>query len=216
MIRTAAKCSGSRLQTMDSSVVISPSVHYFGTPVMLLSTLMPDGRTTNITPISSGWALGGTYVLGLGRGGQALRNLEEHPELVINLPSHDAAAAIERIAPTTGSAVVPDAKRPAYRHEPDKWGLGGFDPLPSECVAPARIAQCPVQIEARVIRTTPLDDADDAMVVHARILRTHAHEPIIIPGTSHIDVQRWNPLYYTFRHYFAQGASVGANFRVEA
>ncbi|MEV7607118.1 flavin reductase family protein [Paenarthrobacter sp. NPDC089322] len=200
---------------MDSTVDISPSVHYFGTPVMLLSTLMPDGETTNVTPVSSGWAIDGTYVLGLGREGQALRNLELCAELVINLPTATLVGAIERIAPTTGSIVVPESKSGEYRYEPDKWSLGGFDPVPSDCVAPDRIAQCPVQVEARVTNLTPLDDTDAVRIVHARILKTHAAESIVVPGTSHIDVDRWNPLYYTFRHYFAQGPRVGANFRAE-
>lgn len=45
---------------------IEPSILYFGTPVVLLSTENPDG-SSNLAPISSAWALDRTVVLGLGR-----------------------------------------------------------------------------------------------------------------------------------------------------
>lgn len=66
--------------------VITPSILYFGTPVVLLSTENEDG-TANLAPMSSAWALGQTVVLGLGVHGQSARNLLARPELVINLPA---------------------------------------------------------------------------------------------------------------------------------
>ncbi len=46
-------------------VVIRPSVLYFGTPVVLLK----EEGNANITPISSAWALGDRFGVGLGRDG---------------------------------------------------------------------------------------------------------------------------------------------------
>jgi flavin reductase (DIM6/NTAB) family NADH-FMN oxidoreductase RutF len=43
---------------------IEPKILYFGTPVALISSLNEDGRT-NLEPISSFWALGWNFVLGL-------------------------------------------------------------------------------------------------------------------------------------------------------
>lgn len=203
------------------TTTITPSVFYFGTPVALISTLMPDGSTTNITPISSVWALGDTYVLGFGNGGQAIRNLQQTGELVINLADATLQEKIERIAATTGAREVPTHKRGVFRHEPDKWRLGGFSPVPSEDVRPARIQQCPVQIEARVRALTPLGDEATsgaeatATIVQAQVVRVHVHAELALPGTSHIDLDRWRPLYYTFRHYFQQGDRVGVSFRAE-
>lgn len=198
--------------SVDPTVTIAPPVFYFGTPVVLLSTLMPDG-STNLTPMSSAWSLGDTYVLGLGVTNQGTHNLVSRGELVINLPDATLVENIERIAPTTGAAVVPEPKRGLYRHEPDKWTLSGLSALPSDIVAPDRVAECPVQLEARVTGMTPLND--DAVIVSAQVLRTHAHPDVVVDGTSYIDLQRWQPLYYTFRHYFAQGANVGVNFRAQ-
>ncbi len=191
---------------------ITPSVFYFGTPVVLLTTSMPDGGT-NITPISSAWALGATYVLGLGTDGQGTRNLLRTRELVINLPDATLARGVERLAPTTGAAEVPPGKRERYRHEPDKWRLAGLTPAPSLGVAPDRVAECPVQLEARVSAVVPFDE--DAVAVHATVLHTHVHADLVVDGTSYIDLDRWRPMYYTFRHYFAQGERLAVSFKAE-
>ena len=45
-------------------IEIRPSVLYVGTPVVLITSLNPDG-TTNISPMSSVWALTDRVVLGM-------------------------------------------------------------------------------------------------------------------------------------------------------
>ena len=138
------------------SLVIEPSVLYFGTPVALVSTLNPDG-TTNLSPMSSAWSLGDRLVLGFGTRGRAYENLVRHAECVVNLPSADLVAHVERLAPTTGVAPVPEAKAAmGYRHEADKFSVAGLTPAPSHDVAPERVADCPLQIEARVLDVRPL------------------------------------------------------------
>lgn len=198
---------------MTETTIITPSVHYFGTPVLLLSTTNPDG-STNLSPISSAWALGQTYVLGMGFAGQGTRNALRTGQLVINLPDARLTPAIERIAPTTGAEEVPEHKRDRYRHEPDKWSLAGLTPVTSDLVEPARVDECPVQHEAQVVSTAPHADGT-AVVVQARVLRTHAHVGVVQQGTSYLDLDRWQPLYYTFRHYYAQGARTGRSFKAE-
>ena len=119
--------------------------------------------------------------------------------------------AIERIAPTTGSHPVPIEKQDRYRHEKDKWAVAGFTPVASALVSPHRIAECGIQMEARVSSMSVW--GEDGVAVFARVLRVHAREDLVIPGTSYVDLQRWRPLYYTFRHYFGQGASWAAPSR---
>lgn len=200
---------------MNPTQVIQPSVFYFGTPVALLTTRSAAAGAANITPVSSAWALNDTYVLGLSNLGQAISNLRENGELVINFPEARLCESIERIAATTGAAEVPPAKQSKYTHEPDKWRLGGFTQRKSEIVRPPRIDECPVQLEARVTNMTPLDSEGDATIVHAKVLRTHVHDTLAVPGSSHINLDAWKPIYYTFRHYFSQGERAGVNFRAE-
>ena len=197
---------------MERTRTVDLPVLYFGTPVALITTIGPDG-VSNISPISSAWALGNRYMLGLGSEGKALENLRHVGELVINLPSPNLVGAVEAIAPTTGRTPVPAEKRPAYRHESDKWSLGGFTAVASEVVLPSRIGECLVQIEARVAQFAQMGGGD-AVAVEAEVLRVHAHESILREGSpDRVDTQKWQPLYYSFRHYFGQGPHVGSNFR---
>ncbi|KJE32836.1 pyridoxamine 5'-phosphate oxidase family protein [Bacillus licheniformis] len=69
----------------QNSKIIQPSILYYGTPVILLSTMNEDG-STNLSPLSSSWALGDSIVLGIGTEGKALENLERHAGCVINVP----------------------------------------------------------------------------------------------------------------------------------
>ena len=70
---------------MKNTKVITPKILYYGTPVVLLNTLNQDG-TTNISPISSSWALGNFIILGVSTSGKAFENLQNHPEYVMNIP----------------------------------------------------------------------------------------------------------------------------------
>ena len=211
-VSAMTELSGAENGCMERTRSVDLPVLYFGTPVALITTVSPDG-SSNISPISSAWALGERYMLGLGAQGQALANLERVGELVINLPSPDLVQGVEAIAPTTGRTPVPIEKSSGYRHEPDKWTLGGFTPVSSQKVAPQRIGECPVQIEARVAQIIPIDGGS-AMAVEAEVLHVHVHESILrTHGPDRIDTDKWQPLYYSFRHYFAQGAHVGAKFR---
>lgn len=117
-------------------ITITPSILYFGTPVVLVVTRNPDG-SANITPISSAWALGSRIVVGLGMVGQGIANLQRERECTLNLPSADSWKKVESIARTTGLSPVPDDKaRAGYGHEPDKFSLGGFTPRASDIVRP--------------------------------------------------------------------------------
>jgi flavin reductase (DIM6/NTAB) family NADH-FMN oxidoreductase RutF len=201
------------------TVTIQPSILYFGTPVALITTLNEDG-TANISAMSSAWALGDRVILGLGADGQCARNLVRERECVINLPDGSLWRHVERIAPTTGREDMPEYKgEMGYRFEADKFALGGFSRITSEVVKPPRIAECPLQLEARVLEThqpTVLDGADPGfMILETQVLQVHAHANIVIPETNHVDTSRWNPLLYVFRHYFSNASDLGQNFRSE-
>jgi len=200
---------------------IEPGILYYGTPVALITTLNADG-TPNISPMSSSFALGDRVVLGMAETGQGLNNLRRTGECVINLPSQALWPAVEKLAPTTGNPLVPEYKRSlGYRHVPDKFGCAGLTPLPSQCVRPPRIAECPLQLEARLViahqaRTEDArEPSPDFCILETRVVRTHAHRDIVIEGTQHIDTARWRPLLYVFRHYFGTGPCLGRTFKAE-
>ncbi|HYK72367.1 MAG TPA: flavin reductase family protein [Pseudoneobacillus sp.] len=194
--------------------VIQPKILYYGTPVILLTTLNEDG-STNISPISSSWSLGNVIVLGVGLGGKALENLQRHPECVINLPDPSLWHNVERLAPFTGIEEVPEYKQQlGFTFKKDKFSESQLTPIDSLEVAPSRVAECPIQIEARVMNVRIPDYSPFFAVVETQSILVHAQEEILI-GENHINPQKWSPLIYNFRHYFGLGAELGKTFRSE-
>jgi flavin reductase (DIM6/NTAB) family NADH-FMN oxidoreductase RutF len=192
---------------------IEPKILYFGTPVVLISTLNADG-TPNLAPMSSAWALGYSMMLGLGTGGKTYENLIQRGECVLNFPSEDLWSAVETLAPLTGKTPLPPHKQARFRYEPDKFGAAHLTPLDSVCVAPPRVAECPLHMEAQVRRIHPVGDDSEVAAVEVAVLKVHAHDSIIHSG-SYIHPAKWKPLIYNFRHYFGLGAELGKSFRSE-
>jgi len=192
-------------------VAITPTILYFGTPVVLLSTENEDG-SFNLAPMSSAWALGQVIVLGLGSDGQTARNLRSRIDLVINVPAPEQWQAVERLAPLTGRNPVPGHKTGTFRFEPGKFAAAGLRPEPSEVVRPPRVAECPLQMEARAADMQP-GVTGEFLVIQAQVLKVHADPRIVVPGSQHIDPARWSPLIYNFRHYYGLGTELGHSFR---
>jgi len=198
---------------------IDPNILYFGTPVALISSLNEDGET-NLAPMSSFWALGGTLVLGLLDETKTAENLGRHPECVVNLPSPDMWEAVEKLAPLTGKNPVPEIKAKQFYFEPHKFKAAGLTPLASECVQPFRAQECPVQMEARVknlhtLSGQKLSVIGGGVAAEVEIVRVHMAADFL-SGEDHIDPQKWSPLIYNFRHYFRlAGKELGKTFRAE-
>ena len=170
-----------------------------------------DGRV-NLAPMSSAWSLGDVVVLGVGESGQTA--LRHRPELVINYPSPAQWEAVERIAGLTGRHPVPDAKKPRFRFEREKFKAAGLTPVASERVGPPRVAECPLQFEATAVQFE-FDAGGNFLIIQAKVLRVHADDRIVVPGTSYVDPAAWSPLIYNFRHYFGLGPELGESFRTE-
>jgi flavin reductase (DIM6/NTAB) family NADH-FMN oxidoreductase RutF len=200
----------------ETQRVITPSILYFGTPVVLISSQNEDG-SANLAAMSSAWALGYSLMLGLGAAGKTAENLARTGECVLNLPSDDLWQAVERLAPLTGKNPVPEQKRVSnFRYEHDKFGAAGLTPVASECVQPPRVAECPLQLEALVRSIRPLGAAENgALAVEVEVVRVHAWAEIV-QGDRHINPGAWRPLIYNFRHYFGLGQEeLGKTFRAE-
>jgi len=192
-------------------ITVEPSILYFGTPVVLLTTENADG-TFNLAPMSSAWALGQVVVLGLGMSGQTALNLRSRPEMVINLPGPELWQAVEKLAPLTGRSKIPESKREAFRFEKAKFKAAGLHHEESLLVRPPRVAECVLQLEARANEIRH-DVARKFFIVEAQVLRVHACADIVLSGTNHISPASWSPLIYSFRHYFGLGNELGKSFR---
>jgi flavin reductase (DIM6/NTAB) family NADH-FMN oxidoreductase RutF len=193
---------------------IEPAILYFGTPVVLISTLNEDG-TTNLAPMSSAFWLGWRCVLGLAGSSKTPHNLMRTRECVLNLPSVREVGAVNRLALTTGSDPVPEHKQQrGYRHVSDKFGIAGLSSLASETVAPARVRECPVQLEAVLEATHPLANGDPKLggfvvCFEVRIQRVHVDETLLMDGEpNRIDPDRWRPLVMSFQRFYGLGSEL--------
>ncbi|AZK94417.1 MULTISPECIES: flavin reductase family protein [Streptomyces] len=192
--------------------VITPSILYFGTPVALLTTRNEDG-TDNLAPISSAWALGQTLVLGLGPDGRTGENLlAGRRDLAVGLPGPELWPQVELLGGLTGRPPFPGDPRGRVTHEPDKFTAAGLTPVPSELIAPPRVAECPLQMEARAAAVR-YDGEGEFLIVEAHVVRVHAAPGITVPGTQYIEPVAWSPLVYNFRHYFGLGRELGHSSR---
>jgi len=193
---------------------IEPAILYFGTPVVLVSSLNEDG-TPNVAPMSSAWWLGWSCLLGFGARSKTPANILRTGECVLNLPSIDQVAAVDRLARLTGSNPVPPHKvAMGYRYEPDKLGVGGLTAEESDVVAPPRIRECPVQLEAVLEKAHPLADSDplrkgNLIALEVRIVRVHVEERLLLEGyEDRIDPDAWHPLIMSFCRFYGIGSQV--------
>jgi flavin reductase (DIM6/NTAB) family NADH-FMN oxidoreductase RutF len=190
--------------------VTEPKILYFGTPVVLISTLNEDG-STNLAPMSSAWWLGWSAMLGMSTRSKTVSNLRREGECVLNLPSVDLVDAVDRLALTTGRNPVPEYKQAmGYQFEPNKFEIAGLTPISSHVVKPLRAVECQVQLEARVIQIHQFGPVDDHLAgIEIEILRAHIDEALLVPGRpNHIDPDKWQPLIMNFTEFYGLTAKV--------
>jgi flavin reductase (DIM6/NTAB) family NADH-FMN oxidoreductase RutF len=188
--------------------IIEPKIMYFGTPVVLISTLNEDG-SANLAPMSSAWWLGKSCMLGLGTRSKTVENLRRENECVLNLPSADMVAVVDKLALTTGQTPLPGYKEKlGFRYVKQKFEEAGLTPVTSELVRPPRVAECPVQLEAVV--TTMHEFGDDyAAATEVRIVRVYMDDSILNNEKRHyVDTDKWRPLIMSFCEFYGLGENV--------
>jgi flavin reductase (DIM6/NTAB) family NADH-FMN oxidoreductase RutF len=184
------------------------SILYFGTPVVLISTVNENG-SFNLAPISSVFWLGWRCVIGVGRSLKTTENLLRTRECVLNLPSVNEVQPVNALALTTGSFPVPPGKlRKGYRFEPDKFGISGLTPQRSEMVSAPSVKECPVQMEAHVTSVTPLAEDDQdlknrILSIELKIVRVKIEESILKNSDhNYVDPDKWRPLIMSFQQFY--------------
>ncbi len=193
---------------------IQPAIMYFGTPVILISTLNEDG-TTNIAPISSVWWLGWSCMIGIDATSQSTKNLKRNGQCVLNLASGDLAQKVNTLALLTGSKEVPLHKKMlGYKYSNDKFAQSGFTPQQSDSSNVSAIKECPIQLEVSVENFKPFGENDERMAVPAyaielKISKVSVMPDMLVEGSKNkIDPNKWNPLIMNFRKLYSLTAEV--------
>jgi flavin reductase (DIM6/NTAB) family NADH-FMN oxidoreductase RutF len=190
-----------------------PTILYFGTPVALLSTMNEDG-TANLAPMSSVFWLSWRCMIGLESISKSTENLRRTGEMVINLPSVEQVGAVDRLAKLTGTDPVPDSKMPrGFKFEKNKFEVAGLTPVPSQIVAPPRVLECPVQLEATLEAERSLDVGGPMegflITFEMRIRNIHIEESILMDGNKNrVDPNKWRPLIFNFQQFYGLGPQV--------
>lgn len=195
-------------------ITSEPSILYFGTPVVLISTVNENG-SYNIAPMSSVFWLGWRGILGLSALSKTTENMLRTGQCVLNLPSVHQVDAVNRLARTTGTKILPESKRQkGYRYEEDKFGIAGLTPMGSETVAAPCILECPVQLEAVVAAVHGIGEDDprqkgSIVTFEVRIQRVHLEESILMSGVpDKVDPNKWRPLIMSFQEFYGLGPQV--------
>jgi flavin reductase (DIM6/NTAB) family NADH-FMN oxidoreductase RutF len=191
-----------------------PSILYFGTPVVLISTLNEDG-SHNLAPISSIFWLGWRCVIGISAFSKTTENLLRTGEGVLNMPSVDQAAHVNALALTTGSNPVPEGKqKKGYRYEQNKFRLAGLTPVAADTVGAPRVMECPVQMEVVVEDVHSLAERNEdqrgrLLTLELRVKRIHLEESILMEGhPNRVDPDKWRPLIMSFQQFYGLGGKV--------
>ncbi|MDN3551660.1 flavin reductase family protein [Mucilaginibacter aquaedulcis] len=194
--------------------ISEPNILYFGTPVVLISTVNEDG-SYNLAPISSAFWLGWRCIIGIATTSKTAQNLQRTGQCVLNLPSVNEVEAVNRLALKTGVNPVPAAKQNrGYYYEPDKFGVSGFTPVPSRKVLAPRAMECPVQLEAHVAGIHPIGEDNELqrgriITLELKIVQVYLEDSIIMNGDpNRVDPNKWRPLIMSFQQFYGLGPQV--------
>ena len=191
--------------------IVQPAILYFGTPVVLISTTNDDG-TYNLAPISSVFWLGWRCVIGISAFSKTTENIIRTGDCVINLPSADQAAIVNRLARTTGSYPVPEGKKlKGYRYEPNKFSIAGVTPVKSVRVEAPLVKECAVQLEAKLVTNHRLAEDDiqqngRIVTMEFKVVGVHVEESLLMDEyINRIDPDKWRPLIMSFQKFYGLG-----------
>lgn len=188
--------------------VISPAILYWGTPVVLVSSENEDG-SHNVCAISSAFWLGHRCVLGFASESKTPQNILRTQQCVVNLPDDTMAHHVNRLASTTGTE-HPSASKLArdYRYVKDKWRCANLSPQTSDLVHPARIKECPVQMECKLVASHRLmqdlsDRADLVLSFELHVLRVHVLDQLrMADNANRVNPDKWKPMIMSFQKLY--------------
>lgn len=183
--------------------IVHPKVFYFGTPVVLISTINPDG-SSNLAPMSSAWWVNQSCMLGMSYQSQTVQNLIREKSCVLNLPSAQLVDHVDRLALTTGKEDVPVYKATmGYHYEPHKFECAGLTAIPADLVQAPLVQECPIQLEASVEQIYPFSETGTIAAIELRMIRVHVEESILFhPDQDYIDPEKWHPLIMNYCEFF--------------
>ena len=109
-----------------------------------------------------------------------LRLIEASGEFTVNVPRVGMEAAVDFCGITSG-------------RDTDKFSAAGLTAEPASIVSAPLVAECPFNIECRVVE---IHSMGEYRLVMGEIVETHADEGILTPDGKMVDVGLLDPLVY--------------------
>ncbi len=180
-------------------VTTEPNILYFGTPVVLISTVNEETIISRMRRRASAGSFqfaaefiatasaSELAVAARSRGGQPPRAHHRHRSCA------------------EGQA----ASRLSY--EKSKFEIAGMTAVASETIAAPRALECPVQMEGVLEAHHGLAEDDKLLrgrvtTFEVRIQRVHVDEALLVDGKpDHIDPDKWRPLIMSFQKFYGLG-----------
>ena len=160
----------------------------YPTPAALITSVAPDGKANIIT-------LGEVYNLSLGRPtivGVSIRKatyshglISESREYVVNMPTTKIVREVDLCGTMSGRSV-------------NKFAEVGLTPIPATIVKPPLIAECPVNVECKVIGMEEIGDHD---MFKGEVVATHV-EDYLLDEEGRVCPDRLDVLCFLFSFNF--------------
>lgn len=140
-----------------------------------------------------------TIAMGLRSTRHTLRLIEASREFTVNVPRVGMEAVVDFCGIVSGDNL-------------DKFAAAGLTPAPSSIVGAPIVAECPFNIECRVVA---IHEIGEYRLVLGEVVETHADEDIVTAGGL-VDVGLLNPLTYIpgVREYRGIGPKVADAYTV--
>lgn len=182
------------MRTIVDTGIYGEYMHY-GMPLALVTVRAQDGRVnvstnTAITPLP-GHPL--RLVMGVFKENLTNKLIAESGDFVVNLLTPEMRSIAKQCGTYSGTEV-------------DKLTLCNLTTIPASQVSAPLIEECPLNIECRVEEVLDLGDID---LWIAEILVMEV-APAWENGRGGIDLQKFQPLFYTFGHTMARGPMIGS------
>ena len=174
---------------------IKPYRPVYPSPAALITSCAEDGRPNIIS-------LGEVFNISIAK--PVIVGIAIHPEryshelitanreFVINLPTTALVSQIRACGSVSGRKV-------------DKFATYGLTPLKASNVLPPLIAECPVNLECRVISIQEVGDHD---LFLGEVLAEHVNSDLL-DETGKIIVDRLDPLCYLHKQFWSIGEKLG-------
>jgi len=141
-----------------------------------------------------------TLVMGIRNSRNTWPLIARTGEFTVNVPDTSMAAVVDFCGTTTGRTT-------------DKLASTGLTLEPGAVVATPIIAECPYNLECRIVEETT---AGHYLIVIAEIVEAHADERVLREGTNIVEMGALDPLVYCagVREYWSLGAKVADAYSV--